>query len=200
MFQLAGAQKSMLAELRPASQKQTAHTTTPKKVLTTKDIQRHRIANIVHQYQPKKGWKYAYQVAAYYIDSARKVGVHPYALVAIGRVESEFTMSAGQQIGIMQFTRSEAREYQKKDHLNVHRLQDNIYAGAYQMARLIPKSRNHYAASRGGNLGRNSRSGYNGPNPLPRYQVAWRRYNGGGDPHYVRKVTKAYLHFMNMKS
>jgi len=121
-----------------------------------------KITALIATLRPKKGPEFARAVASHIVHSARENGLSPYVVSATAVVESEFDMTAGPCIGVMQLHPATVSEVYGRSGRDVHSLRDNIWMGANYLAR------NYRATlpSRGGEE--------------DRMRIMWGRYNGAG--------------------
>lgn len=163
-------------------------------IMTIATSKEARIARIVEISQPGRGKRYAQRVARAIVHSARHWNVDPLLVAAIGYKESEFSMSSGPCVGVMQvypptyreMCQGEARAERvarKKGQTiarpralrdaDIYDLEGNIEAGAAEIATYLRRySGNKYRA-----LG---------------------RYNGcGANGRYVTLVMRTYGRFQN---
>jgi soluble lytic murein transglycosylase-like protein len=125
-----------------------------------------KIAGLIKLVQPRKGQAYANHVAETIVKEAKRYGLDPYVVASTAYIESEFSMSSGPCIGMMQIERRTYREKYAKSKLNPYDLEDNIRLGAWELAdkaKISNRSKTRIALASRGGLSR-----------------MWGRYNGAG--------------------
>jgi hypothetical protein len=136
-----------------------------------------RIASLVHTLRPEKGHHYAWSVASDIVQSARENRVSPYVVSATAVVESEFDMSAGPCIGVMQMYPRTVSEVYARERRDPHGIQDNIWMGSNYLAR-------HYRSEVACRAGSEEM----------RLCRMWGRYNGAGPDSVYAKRALRVLH------
>ena len=108
-----------------------------------------KIAAYIYHIRPSRGKAFAHHLAKRIYTEAVRNNICPYWVAATGKVESNYDMSDGPQIGYMQFTRIEGREMAHLYGWNVRDPDDNVRAGARYLRQNL--------SSRGAGGSRNSR-------------------------------------------
>jgi soluble lytic murein transglycosylase-like protein len=94
---------------------------------------RNKIKGFIKLVKPKYSDSYIAKIVDAIMISGKKYNVDPYVIASTAYVESEFSMSAKNCIGIMQLLRSTARYYDPKKEYNPYTVMGNIAIGTKEL-------------------------------------------------------------------